>query len=200
MRARPVHGILTLLLLALLCVQPAVAASPEPVLQIKAAFVLNFFTFTDWPPAVHGEQRDDLLLAVVGQGAGVTALEEALAHKTAHGRTVRLLTFADATAVRTERRVVTRAARPTISGWPMPPSSPSPSATSSIFPLGSTICSTRPTTIPPTGCQPAFPRTAGPSVSRQPTGFEADRRRPPPSDRPAPRLTSPPVNGIVQGQ
>lgn len=75
----------------------ASAQDPGPVLQIKAAFVLNFLKFAEWPEEAAAAGRD-LGVDVVGSGPLAEALDAALSGKEVQGRTVRVRTYADAAA------------------------------------------------------------------------------------------------------
>lgn len=66
------------------------AQEPEAVLRIKAAFVLNFLKFVEWPEEHAG---NDLPLAVVGESQLAEVLQDALSGKEVQGRTVRVQTF-----------------------------------------------------------------------------------------------------------
>jgi hypothetical protein len=93
----------TLLLLALLQlagflapVAPADAAPAEP--DVKAAFVLNFIKFVEWPSSAFRSADDPLVLAVVGKDPTAAAIER-LDGKTVSGRRLVVRRAAGAAAV-----------------------------------------------------------------------------------------------------
>jgi hypothetical protein len=72
------------------------AEPSEPALRIRAAFVLNFLKFTEWPAEAVGKEGDDLGLVVLGDGPLAAALRESLDGKTVQGLTVRVRLHRDA--------------------------------------------------------------------------------------------------------
>ena len=96
---KPVRGIRRWvaggLAIVLLAVGTAVARA-EQADALKAAFVLNFLKFAEWPVAGPSETNATLVIAAVGNGPLTTALKTVLNGKTAQGRKVEVLVFRDA--------------------------------------------------------------------------------------------------------
>jgi hypothetical protein len=77
------RGVLTLVL--------AAAAAQErdaPEYEIKAAFLYNFATFVEWPPASFAGPESPFQVGVLGQDPFGRVLEEAFAGKTVHNRRI----------------------------------------------------------------------------------------------------------------
>lgn len=69
------------------------ASNEEVELQIKAAYLLNFARFVDWPrPA--GEASEPVVIAVFGQDAIAGALETTVQGKTIKGHPIKIRQFA----------------------------------------------------------------------------------------------------------
>lgn len=90
-----------LLLLAFAASPAAVGAQQAEA--VRAAFVLNFLKFAEWPPA-GGGAATDLVIAAVGDDAQVAALTAGLEGKEIQGRHVVVRAFRDADQWRREGR------------------------------------------------------------------------------------------------
>jgi hypothetical protein len=79
---------LALLLLALLVAAPApgVEAPPPDEYQVKAAFVVGFARFVEWPAEAFGAPHAPIVVGVAGAGAFGGDLERAAAGRGAQGR------------------------------------------------------------------------------------------------------------------
>jgi uncharacterized protein DUF4154 len=55
--------------------------------RVKAAFLLNFARFVEWPPQVFKSSADPISICVVGQNLFGNALDNAVIGKTVEGRT-----------------------------------------------------------------------------------------------------------------
>lgn len=83
------------LLLLISCLVPA-AAGAQQAEALRAAFVLNFLKFAEWPAAALGEASSPLVVAVVGEDAQSGALERGLADKDIQGRKLVVRVYSDA--------------------------------------------------------------------------------------------------------
>jgi hypothetical protein len=78
------------LLLAWLCVaigHPVLAAEAEPLeYQVKAAFLLNFTKFVEWPPAAFEDEHSPLTICILGEDPFGNALKEIIKGEAVKGR------------------------------------------------------------------------------------------------------------------
>lgn len=65
---------------------PAFTADRNSEYQVKAAFLVNFARFVEWPPQSFGGANDPLMLGVYGNGLFGAALEEAVLGQRIDGR------------------------------------------------------------------------------------------------------------------
>ncbi len=91
MLPRGVAAVLALLL----CLSPA-AAGAQQAEALRAAFVLNFLKFAEWPAAALGEASSPLVVAVVGEDLQAGALEKGLEGKEIQGRKLVVRVYRDA--------------------------------------------------------------------------------------------------------
>lgn len=115
--ARAIAG---LVLLALLPAADAGTHEASQVAAIKAAFVLNFLKFTDWPPSNPAAPSGELILAVVGEEPLAEQMRANLEGKQVQNRRLRVVAWSDplawlAQAETTDALFVTAAAR---DDWP----------------------------------------------------------------------------------
>jgi uncharacterized protein DUF4154 len=61
--------------------------------ELKAAFLLNFAKFIDWPPDSFASATSPFLICVVGQDPFGTALNQSLLGKTMDGRVVQIIRY-----------------------------------------------------------------------------------------------------------
>ncbi|MGD0616654.1 MAG: YfiR family protein [Bryobacteraceae bacterium] len=63
-------------------------AAEEPPLeyQVKAAFLMNFTKFVDWPPAVFEDEKSPLSVCIFGDDVFGGALDQIVSGEAAHGR------------------------------------------------------------------------------------------------------------------
>jgi hypothetical protein len=78
-------GLLALLAVAVLLSPRAVGAQPKEY-EVKAAFLLNFAKFVEWPEGSFSSPRDPIVIAVAGEDPFDGALEQVLRRRTAQGR------------------------------------------------------------------------------------------------------------------
>lgn len=85
-------GHLLLCVLGLLvCACPSFASSgvePEKEVQLRAAFLLNFVKFTEWPEEAFSDREADFVIAVVGPDPFGRTLEQTFAKLKVQGRKV----------------------------------------------------------------------------------------------------------------
>jgi hypothetical protein len=74
------------LLLLLANPSPTLTADRNSEYQVKAAFLVNFARFVEWPPQSFGAANDPLVVGVYGNGLFGAALEEAVLGKRIGGR------------------------------------------------------------------------------------------------------------------
>jgi len=78
---------MVLLLAGVLGSCPALAAETEPLeYQVKAAFLLNFTKFVDWPPAAFGDEHSPLSICILGEDPFGNALREIVKGEAVKGR------------------------------------------------------------------------------------------------------------------
>jgi hypothetical protein len=64
-------------------------AAEEPLeYQVKAAFLLNFTKFTEWPPAVFGAPDSPILICILGDDPFGNTLDQTVAGEVVNGRKV----------------------------------------------------------------------------------------------------------------
>lgn len=89
------HRGLARLLALLLCLSPA-AAGAQQAEALRAAFVLNFLKFAEWPAAAMGDASAPLVVAVIGDDLQSGALERGLEGKEIQGRKLAVHVYSDA--------------------------------------------------------------------------------------------------------
>lgn len=82
-------------LLLIAAIGSATAGDRDRTHQIKAAFVLNFLKFAEWPAEVWGKEGDDLILSVIGVDPINPAIHEVMTGKIVQGRKVRVRVYSD---------------------------------------------------------------------------------------------------------
>jgi hypothetical protein len=95
--------VVTLLALFSLCVgvPTPVSGGEEPSeYQIKAAFLLNFIRFVEWPAEAFKTAADPLVVGILGKDPFDGALEQIVSNKTVNGRAVTIRRISDAAAAR----------------------------------------------------------------------------------------------------
>ncbi len=81
---------------------PARAAEAEPLeYQVKAAFLLNFTKFVDWPPAAFAEEHSPLAICILGEDPFGNALNEIVKGEAVKGRELTIARIARAPAPKT---------------------------------------------------------------------------------------------------
>jgi hypothetical protein len=65
---------------------PAITADQDSYYQVKAAFLVNFARFVEWPSQSFGGPSDPLVFGVYGNGLFSAALDQAVSGKTIDGR------------------------------------------------------------------------------------------------------------------
>jgi hypothetical protein len=78
------------LLLFLLIARQAETAEAVPEYQVKAAFILNFTKFIEWPAGAFADSKAPVVLGVVGQDPFGGYLDQMLTGKQAQGRQLQL--------------------------------------------------------------------------------------------------------------
>jgi len=73
------------------CASTAMALRDEKVLQIKAAFLLNFVKFTNWPSEAFESKTSPIVVVVLGDDPFGPVLEQTFAGRYVHGRDIELL-------------------------------------------------------------------------------------------------------------
>lgn len=68
------------------------------VQKLEAAYIFNFLKFVEWPPDGTDDQAKPLVLAVVGEGPIVSAIENVLDGKTAQGRKLSVFAYSNVSA------------------------------------------------------------------------------------------------------
>lgn len=94
MKSRHHNTILCLLLILTFSVF-AHAQEDANVSQIKAAFVLNFMKYAEWPPFALGENDGELVLVVIGDDPMKTAIQDVIDGNIVQQRKVRVLIYND---------------------------------------------------------------------------------------------------------
>ena len=67
--------------------------SPPTEYQLKAAFLLNFAKFVEWPPAVFAEAASPFVLGILGENPFGDALERTIRDKTINNRPLLIKEF-----------------------------------------------------------------------------------------------------------
>jgi len=67
---------------------PVSAADATPEYQVKAAFLLNFSRFVEWPPTAFASANDPFVIGIFGKDPFGAALDQIAAGKTINGRTL----------------------------------------------------------------------------------------------------------------
>jgi hypothetical protein len=83
-----------ILALQLTVAMPGATAASDPLLPLKASFVMNFLKFTTWPTELMGQEGDEIRVAVVSDEPLFMTVEETLSGKIVQGRPVRVRTYA----------------------------------------------------------------------------------------------------------
>ena len=79
---------------------PALTADRNSEYQVKAAFLVNFARFVEWPPQSFGGPNDPLVFGVYGNGLFSTALDQAISGKMIDGRRAVIRRVSEAGALR----------------------------------------------------------------------------------------------------
>ena len=90
---------LSRVILAMLLTVPLIAASPRRPIdeyQLKAAFLLNFAKFVEWPPEAFENQSEPLLICVLGTDPFGGALDDVVSGKEIAGRALSVRRVAEA--------------------------------------------------------------------------------------------------------
>jgi hypothetical protein len=66
----------------------AIAEEPLPEYQVKAAFLINFPKYADWPAAAFAETNSPVVIAVVGETKVTDEIQKAIAGRTVNGRKI----------------------------------------------------------------------------------------------------------------
>jgi hypothetical protein len=100
--SRLLRAVVTVLALLSLCAAGAtVSGAEEPSeYQIKAAFLLNFIRFVEWPEEAFKSATDPLVVGILGKDPFDGALEQIVSNKTVNGRAVVIRRISDAGAAR----------------------------------------------------------------------------------------------------
>ena len=69
------------------------SADEDVELRVKAAYLLNFARFVEWPPS-SADASDPVVIAVLGHDSITTVLEDTVRGKTIHGHPIRIRQFA----------------------------------------------------------------------------------------------------------
>ena len=67
--------------------------SPPTEYQLKAAFLLNFTKFVEWPPAAFAEAKSPIVLGILGENPFGDALERTIRDKTINNRPLEIKPF-----------------------------------------------------------------------------------------------------------
>jgi YfiR/HmsC-like len=89
--ARAAHAVFVFFVLAApLAFAPRAFAEAPAVSEydVKAAFLFNFAKFVEWPPPAFADDREPIVIAVLGTDPFGAALDRALAGKTIRGRSI----------------------------------------------------------------------------------------------------------------
>lgn len=71
-----------------LLVRSSTAAEPAPEYDVKAAFLLNFTKFVEWPPNAFADSRSQLVLCILGKDPFGRALDEVVQGEAVNGHTL----------------------------------------------------------------------------------------------------------------
>jgi hypothetical protein len=63
--------------------------------QVKAAFLLNFVRFVDWPPTAFDSPSSPIVIGIVGEDPFGDGIDRLVEHKTVNGHTVEIRRFHD---------------------------------------------------------------------------------------------------------
>ncbi|MCU1348191.1 MAG: YfiR family protein [Acidobacteria bacterium] len=86
---RPLRAVaLALALLAVTLASPAQSAAPTAEYRVKAAFLLNFIHFVDWPPGAFASRDAPLVICVVGVDPFGEALDQTIEGETIDQRRI----------------------------------------------------------------------------------------------------------------
>jgi len=80
---------------------PALTADRNSEYQVKAAFLVNFARFVEWPPQSFGGPNDPLVFGVYGNGLFSAALDQAVSGKMIDGRRAVIRRTSELGALRT---------------------------------------------------------------------------------------------------
>jgi hypothetical protein len=92
---------LTALPALLLCAgiaMPAAGGGESSEYQVKAAFLLAFVRFVEWPPEAFKTATEPLVVGILGKDPFDGALEEAVSNKNVNGRAVVIRRISDASS------------------------------------------------------------------------------------------------------
>ena len=77
-----------LFLWGLLALAAAASAAPSVEYPLKAAFLLNFTKFVDWPPEAFADEKSPFNLCVLGDAPFGRSLDDVVANETVNGRPI----------------------------------------------------------------------------------------------------------------
>lgn len=77
--------------LLLLAARGAAAQAPRSEYEVKAAYLLNFARYAEWPASPPADATDDLVICVLGHDPFGAALDRTVAGRRVLGRPVRVL-------------------------------------------------------------------------------------------------------------
>lgn len=84
----------------LLAAGSCVSAAPAPEYEVKAAFLLNFPSFVEWPPNTFNNSTQPLVLGIFGRDPFQGSLTRMAAAKTVNGRSLLIRVLTDPNQIR----------------------------------------------------------------------------------------------------
>jgi hypothetical protein len=93
---RPPRSLKTIALASaflLLAGKPQASSPPAPEYKIKAAYLLNFARFVEWPSSAFVDERAPIIIGIVGEDPFGEAIEETVKGNTVGGRTIGVKRF-----------------------------------------------------------------------------------------------------------
>ena len=81
----------TTISLVLLAVPAAAAQAPRSEYEVKAAYLLNFARYAEWPSAARADSSADLVICVLGRDPFGAVLDRTVAGRRVLGRPVRVM-------------------------------------------------------------------------------------------------------------
>ena len=77
------------------------AAEPPSEYDVKAAFLLNFVKFVDWPPAAFADANSPIAICILGRDPFGLILDQLVEDETVNGRKVAVRRMSDPPAAKT---------------------------------------------------------------------------------------------------